>query len=138
MSDDRRLLTHTLVSAAPTLATTVIILVAVYWLRPSIGALVMAVCAWIAGVDGWKTWHGKLSLDPSRPIYEMLWATAFILCLYILNWVLGPYGFLGLLIIAVVTAVYFLWRRWGVYMWWVRHIERRFFGGTMEERRQKK
>ena len=97
--------------------------------------LVVFVLFSILAYDAWGVWRGILVLDWWRPVKSVLVSSLVLgLVIMLARW-LGAYGFWGVLGLLVFVSLVLLWRRWETYLWWLRYIEREFFGMTAEERR---
>lgn len=71
-------------------------------------------------------------------ITSSLWALFFIHLVYYLNALLGPYGFLGLLGLAVLIVVFRIARTWKQFIAVKHEAEKALFGMTIRERHERK
>jgi hypothetical protein len=83
-------------------------------------------------------WRGALERDPLRLLRGAGGTFAALWLISLLNIWLGGWGLLGVILLSLLLAGWVLYKRRVAYMAALRHIERRFFGMTMEERREQK
>lgn len=131
-AEDKKLLKETLLSTKKSLFYILII-----WFLAIIGVPLVIIVGLVSAyiiVEG--LWSKKKLSTIFKQVILLLLVVSIAFWLYGL---FGAYGFLGLLLVAVLFATYIIITRWKQYMFWIRHIEKRFlYGETLEERRKKK
>lgn len=87
--------------------------------------------------DGWLVWSRQQLPSARRVLVNASSTFVLLYGVWFLNYYLGAYGFLGFLFLILVLAGFTVFRQRALYMWWLRHIEKRFLGMTAEERRER-
>lgn len=119
-----------LLRSVPGFFLSMAILAVFYLIKPGFPLMLIGVNAWILIASLWQAYRAGWNAPHwgVRMLKLCAGTTAFILLLRILNIVLGPYGFIGLVTISCVTAAWLIWRRWDVYIWGVRESYKIIFG----------
>lgn len=136
--DDREVLQRTIVAGLPGLGLFGLVWLFAWALRDNVVSVFLVVLGFGVFFDVYRTVTGQAPRSGWRLVKNTGYTLVFLWVVYWLNFYLGGYGFLGFVLLCVVLAGYIIVSRWGLYMSWVRHIERRYFGMTAEERKRKR
>lgn len=132
---------HSVLQAAvPGLLTSILVMIIAWLFHPPLPlflagglALNLATMIWRAAKADWQAPRfDKILIRSSAGM------AIFVIIIATLEYLLGGYGFIGLLLIVLGIAAWRLYNSWDLYMDAIRTVERGVWGATAEERRRRK
>lgn len=131
-----QLINTTLTSSFPMLLFTIIIM----WLATKVTTTIIILIVILSLIlfEYRNVTTQQQPMQPTRLLKNTFYTLAYLWFIILLSGLLGPYGLAGLFTIVLLITTILLWKRRDTYIWWLRYIEKEYFGMTREEQREQR